>query len=668
MKVVYFATGTPAEVSADLKRLSFNRNGASLRVVLGASLAGQLGEFASLRPEQTLFYQAHSAPVLWLRLMKFLGLSPNAEVICLSSRQRFRFLKFMALTLRGKVTFSANNGTLVSFSLGELLRIWGGLLWAWIQQIPIPQGPVCIIGSASPSRLSAIVASARQRFPEARIHGVLPSASGVSPTELFDSFVLLRCHALLAYFRLLPRCIGKRRFQRVILACTNEQASGLKWLAWWLPLWNLEIYNENIDAFHARNLRLLVRHWLWRKRNNRELHRQTLPVGVMGSASAFYLKKIIPRLRTRYPAAKLHGFLPSSLAGPAAGLFDSVTILRPGILGVFLQTWRLGKTRGDFQCWIIPCTNEPYLRMKLLACLLPLSRRQIYNEQADGFPARDVRTLYRHFLWRLRDRLSFQIVAGTAGRSMPLRLLHLGFFSLRLLSGAELLLRTRLRAYLSKQIGRAAVFPKAKQRVDLLYLGSEGAAHSFFKQSNFNGRTGRIRLVPISKGPGQLERINTAIGSSQADFICLMDSECRMLLPDWLDRLLETFDEGTAQVGPQVVSPDGGGLIRGLLIGKEGTAQWNSDNGVCCHSQPEWLEVDALPWICVLLRRSVFQQVGFFREYTDAAGQWVDWDFCRRLAAQGLHSVCNQNVTAAHPAANAVCEPERQLVNSENRR
>ncbi len=663
MKVVYFATGTLAEVSADLKRLGLNKNGASLRVVLGAGFAGQLGEFASLRPEQTLFYQARSAPVLWLRLLKFLGLSPHAEIICLTSRQRFRFLKFLALTLRGKVTFSAENGTRVSCGPGRLL-------WVWIKRLLAAKGPVCVMGSASPSRLRSIVASVRRRFPEARVHGVLPPVTSIAPAELaelFDSFVLLNQPVPFAYLRLLPQCVGKGRFQRVVLAATNEKFTGLKWLAWWLPLWNVEIYNEQIDAFHGRNLRLLIRHWRWRKRNNQELLRRILPVGVVGSASAFYLKQIVPVLRNRFPEAKLHGLLPPALLEPASSLFDSFTILRPGVLSAFLQTWKLGRAYGDFQCWIIPCTNEPYRRMKLLAWLLPLSRRQIYNEQADGFPARDVRTLYQHFLWRLRDRLSFQIVAGTAGRWMPLRLLHLGFFSLRLLSGAELLLRTRLRAYLSKQIGRATRFPKTKQHVDLLYLGSEQSTRFFFQQSNFIGRTGRIRMVPIPKGPGQLERINTAIRSSQADFICLMDSECRMLLPDWLDRLLETFDEGTAQVGPQVVSPDGGALIRGLLIGKEGTAQWNSDNGVCWHSQPEWLEVDALPWVCVLLRRSVFQQVGFFREYPDAAGQWADWDFCQRLAAQGLHTVCNQSVTAAHPAASAVREPERQLVNSENR-
>ena len=123
MKFVYFATGTPAEVAADLKRLSLNEDGASLRVVVHAGIAWQLEERASLRPEEVLPYRPFSTLVLWLRLWKFLGLSPHAEIVCLSTRQRFRFLKFLALTLRGRVTFSAGNGTRVSCSLGRLL--WG---------------------------------------------------------------------------------------------------------------------------------------------------------------------------------------------------------------------------------------------------------------------------------------------------------------------------------------------------------------------------------------------------------------------------------------------------------------------------------------------------------------------------------------------------------------
>ena len=228
------------------------------------------------------------------------------------------------------------------------------------------------------------------------------------------------------------------------------------------------------------------------------------------------------------------------------------------------------------------------------------------------------------------------------------------------------MLRARFRSYRPKQAWRPSGFAKTKPRVDLLYLGLQQADRDIFQQSNFKGGTGRVRMVPIPEGPSQLQQINAAIKSSQADFICLMDSECTMLPSDWLDRLLETFDEHTAQVGPQIVSPDGGTLTRGLLIGREGAPQWNFDNTVCWHSRLEWLEVDALPWICVLLRRSVFFQVGFFGECSDAEGKSVDLGFCRRLAASGLRSICNQSVTATHPAVNAASESEHRLVNSEN--
>jgi len=59
---------------------------------------------------------------------------------------------------------------------------------------------------------------------------------------------------------------------------------------------------------------------------------------------------------------------------------------------------------------------------------------------------------------------------------------------------------------------------------------------------------------------------------------------------------------------------------------------------------------EALPWICLLLRRSVFSEVGYFSERSGGGGIEADLDFCRRLAARGWRSVCNRSVAATHPA------------------
>lgn len=146
-----------------------------------------------------------------------------------------------------------------------------------------------------------------------------------------------------------------------------------------------------------------------------------------------------------------------------------------------------------------------------------------------------------------------------------------------------------------------------------------------------------------------INEINDAILNSRAEYICLMDSRCKMQSEDWLERLLETFSDRTAQVGPQIRLRGDRTYLRGLLLSGEETPRCNSDNAVCWLRDPDWLVVDALPWVCVLFRRSVFLELGFFRDSLGGAPMCVDLDFCRRLLSYGWHSICNRRVTAEHP-------------------
>ncbi len=90
----------------------------------------------------------------------------------------------------------------------------------------------------------------------------------------------------------------------------------------------------------------------------------------------------------------------------------------------------------------------------------------------------------------------------------------------------------------------------------------------------------------------------------------------------------------------------------------ENAASWNSDNAVCWHRRRDWLTVEALPLACVVLRRSAFLKAGGFSERCERGPLPVDLDFCKRLSAHGLKSICNQSVTAEFPAAQAASELE----------
>jgi hypothetical protein len=337
----------------------------------------------------------------------------------------------------------------------------------------------------------------------------------------------------------------------------------------------------------------------------------------------------------------VHALLPESLAGPAADLFDSVAVLRGSFFAQWMQARRFVRARGDWQCWIVPCTNEPYAGMKWLALLLPLTRRRIYNELADGFAARDLGTLYGHCLWRLRDHLSFQIVAGAVGSNRIARAGHLVLYAVRLLAGAALLVRTRL---VSRRVRRSSM---TAPRVDLLVLSAPGDSSDAVEPVSSSAS---VRVVRVVRN-GSLGEVNAAIQASSAEFVCLLDRECRMSPSDWIERLLQSFDDRTAQVGPQLSSPDGETLLRGLLLEGRGALAWNLDNAVQWRRRPDCLEVDALPWPCVLIRRRIFSEVGYFAEDSGTMEEWADARFSGRLAARGWRSVCNRSVTATHPAA-----------------
>jgi hypothetical protein len=590
-KVVYFATGSRLEVAADLRRLELRGNGTRLRVVAPAEFASQLPAVAPVSTCEVVPFRVLTAPLLWLRLLLFLGLSRRCEVICLTSQERFRLLKLLAMTLRGRVLFRHHDGSTVPLDPLALARVW--LRRRWDAREERVQGfPIGVIGSASAESLQRIVAAVRASYPQAPIHGLLTVSNAESAAPLFDSARIMQ-PGLRGVFNEGRRLLRvKRTYQRWIIPCTNEGHAGWKFAAFLWPIHRRQIYNEFGDGFPARRLRTLGWHLRWRRRRNEQaredavahfpigvigsasedsltkivsvlrpryprapIHglllpsatastaalfdsvetfrpglssatRQTVrmrvskasyqrwivpctgersaflkamafvwpmnrrqlynefadsfpaqrldllwrhlrwrhgrnrqtravdkiqsdarrPVGVIGCASGYYLEKIVPVVRECYPQIRIHGLLLPSATARTAALFDSVEMFEPGIGSAARQAFRMMRIRNAYQSWIVPCTNEPYRFLKSITFFWPLNRRQIYNELADGFPVRNFRMLWWHFRWRLRDRMSYQILAGTSGLSLRLRIVHRILYALRILGAVPLLGWTRLRA------------------------------------------------------------------------------------------------------------------------------------------------------------------------------------------------------------------------------
>ena len=440
MKTVFFATGTAGQA---MRRLAeFRTNESDLRVVAPAGLVAELSAAAG---REVLAFRLASAVSLWLLLRRFLN-DTDSKVMCLSCGSHYRLLKLFAYTIRWQVTFLRPEEPPVTLGLATFLWLTLSRLWA-------RENGVLIAASAGPSLMERIVEDVQRRRPEAKIV-ILKGGPG----------------------EFLTQARHWRRFRYLVIPWTAEGHTIRKLAAWFLPCGRREIYNERADCFSVRHTRMLLAHLLWRivglcrrvrelaeitwwrvlgiRRRIRELaeiawwRTIALPSGVtvIGSASGYYLKDIVADVRHKHPGERVHGLLPPRLIKPAGALFDSITVLRLGSFRTWTELARraLGPNRTGW--YVIPFTNEGFYAMKILGALLPLGRREIYNENHDGFLLRSPRMLFRHLHWRIYHRLFYQALTERGGRSLAVHVFHLLAYPVRLLRGALLLFAVRIRA------------------------------------------------------------------------------------------------------------------------------------------------------------------------------------------------------------------------------
>jgi len=447
MKTVFFATGATDQAVRRLAELRSDKT--ELRVVAPVGLVAEL-EAASGR--DMLTFRMASAVSLWLLLRRFVSGS-DTQVVCLSCGSHYRLLKLFAYTLRWRVTFLRPADKPVTLGLATFLWLTLSRLWA-------RDNGVLIVASAGPGLMERIAEDVRRRRPEAE---VIILNGGVG--------------------EFLARTREWRRFRYLVIPWTKEGHNLRKLAAWFLPCGRREIYNERADCFSVRQVRVLLAHLLWRvvgvfrrgrelgeigwwrvlwlRRRTRELAEITwwgilaryrralaLPSGVtvLGSASGYYLKDIVADVRDKHPGEPVHGLIPLRLVKPAGALFDSFTVLRLGSFQAWLEITKRAFGRHRTGWYVIPFTNEGFYRMKILGALLPMGRREIYNENHDGFLLRSPRMLFRHLHWRIYHRLFYQALTERGGRSLALHVFHLLAYPVRLMRGAVLLFAVRTRS------------------------------------------------------------------------------------------------------------------------------------------------------------------------------------------------------------------------------
>ncbi len=167
---------------------------------------------------------------------------------------------------------------------------------------------------------------------------------------------------------------------------------------------------------------------------------------------------------------------------------------------------------------------------------------------------------------------------------------------------------------------------------------------------------------------------NFAVRQARGEVLTFLNDDTEAINPDWLERLLEHALQPTVgAVGAKLLYSDGrlqhGGVVLGiknLICGH--LLQCAPDAAV----QPLAFarNVSAVTGACLMMRRSVFEQVGGFEE--QFAGDYNDVDLCLKAGQQGFqviwtpyarlfHHECQTRGTIMNPARHALFALERLL-------
>ncbi|MBW4473361.1 MAG: glycosyltransferase family 2 protein [Stenomitos rutilans HA7619-LM2] len=151
-----------------------------------------------------------------------------------------------------------------------------------------------------------------------------------------------------------------------------------------------------------------------------------------------------------------------------------------------------------------------------------------------------------------------------------------------------------------------------------------------------------IRLVRCREPFNFAHRINQGAAHAKGEFLLLLNDDTEVITPDWLESMLEfAQQEDVGAVGAKLLYPDGkiqhGGVM--VLDGNPGHAYHGFDRdhpGYYCSNlvNRNYLAVTAA---CLMLRRSVFQQVGGMDEIFPL--NYNDVDLCLKVHQAGYRNV-----------------------------
>jgi GT2 family glycosyltransferase len=181
--------------------------------------------------------------------------------------------------------------------------------------------------------------------------------------------------------------------------------------------------------------------------------------------------------------------------------------------------------------------------------------------------------------------------------------------------------------------------------IDIVIPGrgnTDPAADAVRERSSYPSLELFVEPADGSFNPGR--QANRAASRGEGEFIIVLGEHTEVVDPDWIEQLL-LFAEmpGVGAVGPTLVYPDGRVSAAGTAIGLYDPAvpvmrEFDEGGDGYYGSLSCAREVSAVGKGCMMLRRSLFEEVGGFEEAYSR--EFQDHDLCLKLQAAGASVIC----------------------------
>ena len=145
---------------------------------------------------------------------------------------------------------------------------------------------------------------------------------------------------------------------------------------------------------------------------------------------------------------------------------------------------------------------------------------------------------------------------------------------------------------------------------------------------------------------------NFAAAQTGGDLICLLNDDVSLIRGEWLGQMAAMFsDPNTGIVGAKLYYPDGRTQHGGVILGLSGLAE--HAHKFLPQGEPGYMaravldqDMSAVTGACLMVRRSLFEQVGGLDELLPSG--FNDVDFCLRIRALGYAVIMAGSVELVH--------------------